>query len=126
MSVVVLGMEMPTGCADCETKYGFTINHEDGTTWCRVAKGYIGDKGTACPLRPLPEKHGRLVDANKAMNELKPCPFCGGTDLRLESFSGWGADVIICSDCLAVFSQMELTCSEDLIDAWNRRAGEDG
>ena len=65
MSVVVLGMEMPTGCADCETKYGFTRNHEDGTTWCRVAKGYIGDKRTVCPLRPLPKEHGRLVDVDK-------------------------------------------------------------
>ena len=56
---------------------------------------------------------------------LKPCPFCGGTDLHLESFSGWGADVIICYDCLATFSQQEITCEEDLIEAWNRRAKDD-
>lgn len=55
------------------------------------------------------------------MDKLKPCPFCGGTDLHLESFSGWGADVIVCYDCLATFSQQELTCEEDLIKAWNRR-----
>lgn len=53
--------------------------------------------------------------------ELKPCPFCGGNDLHIESFSGWGADVIICYDCLATFSQQEITCEEDLIGAWNRR-----
>ena len=58
------------------------------------------------------------------MKELKPCPFCGGTELNIESFSGWGGDVVICADCLCVFSQMELTCEKDLIDAWNRRAGE--
>ena len=45
---------------------------------------------------------------------LKPCPFCGGTDLHLESFSGWGADVIVCYDCLATFSQQEITCEDDL------------
>lgn len=43
-------------------------------------------------------------------------------DLHLESFSGWGADVIVCYDCLATFSQQEITCEEDLIRAWNRRA----
>ena len=52
---------------------------------------------------------------------LKPCPFCGGTDLHLESFSGWGADAIVCYDCLATFSQQEITCEDDLIEAWNRR-----
>ena len=56
------------------------------------------------------------------IGELKPCPFCGGTDLHLESFSGWGADVIVCYNCLATFSQQEITCEEDLIEAWNRRA----
>jgi len=30
--------------------------------------------------------------------ELKPCPFCGGKNLHIESFSGWGNDVIICYD----------------------------
>lgn len=54
--------------------------------------------------------------------KLEPCPFCGGTDLRLSSFSGWGNDVIICYDCLSIFSQQEITCEEDLIRAWNRRA----
>ena len=61
------------------------------------------------------------------MDKLKPCPFCGGADLHLKflNFSGWGADVIVCYDCLAIFSQQEITCEEDLIDAWNRRASDD-
>lgn len=58
------------------------------------------------------------------MDKLKPCPFCGGTDLHLESFSGWGNDVIVCYECLATFSQQEIICEEDLIEAWNRRADE--
>ena len=56
------------------------------------------------------------------MDELKPCPFCGEREeLHLKSFSGWGADVIVCYGCLATFSQQEITCEEDLIEAWNRR-----
>lgn len=54
--------------------------------------------------------------------DLLPCPFCGETDLHLESFSGFGADVVICRGCLATFSQQEITCEEDLIKAWNTRA----
>jgi Lar family restriction alleviation protein len=54
--------------------------------------------------------------------DLLPCPFCGETDLQLESFSGFGEDVVICRSCLATFSQQEITCKEDLIKAWNTRA----
>lgn len=57
-----------------------------------------------------------------SMSELKPCPFCSGKNLHIESFSGWGNDVIICYDCLSIFSQMEITCEDDLVDAWNKRA----
>ena len=60
------------------------------------------------------------------MDGLKPCPFCGSKDLKIESFSGWGADVIICNDCLSIFSQWEITCEEDLVRAWNRRRFDDG
>ena len=56
------------------------------------------------------------------MDKLKPCPFCGSTDLHIEYSSSWGADRIICYDCLATFSQQEITCENDLIEAWNRRA----
>ena len=55
------------------------------------------------------------------MEKLKPCPFCGGTDLHFRSVFAPDADIIVCYDCLTTFSQQELTCEEDLIKAWNRR-----
>lgn len=58
----------------------------------------------------------------KSKIDLLPCPFCGETDFHLESFSGFGTDVVICRGCLATFSQQEITCEEDLIKAWNTRA----
>ena len=64
-------------------------------------------------------------ERGEKMIELKPCPFCGGTDLHLEFFSGCEADAIVCYDCLATFSQQEITCEEDLIKAWNRRADDE-
>lgn len=59
------------------------------------------------------------------MTELKPCPFCGCTDLHFDVHIGNpDYDTIICYGCLATFTQQELTCKEDLINAWNRRAEE--
>lgn len=62
---------------------------------------------------------------------LKPCPFCGGTDLRLETYSiqpddYWGGSVR-CNDCDAEGGRPECWHDEhDVADevraAWNRRA----
>ena len=72
MSVIVMGMEMPEYCAECdaekwdENEYGDEFNHRCGFMY----KGYthkVRDNGRRedCPLRPLPEKHGRLIDADR-------------------------------------------------------------
>lgn len=62
MSVVVLGMEMPRDCWGCAMSFDFCCNIT-GRIW-------DPDPGQPlrpdwCPLRPLPEKHGRLVDADE-------------------------------------------------------------
>lgn len=72
MSVIVMGMEMPEYCAECdaekwdENEYGDEFNHRCGFMY----KGYthkVRDNGRRedCPLRPLPEKHGRLIDGDE-------------------------------------------------------------
>lgn len=53
MSIVVLGMDMPEYCGEC----GF----EPCTKWKNCEPMTRPDD---CPLRPLPEKHGRLIDAD--------------------------------------------------------------
>ena len=71
MSVVVIGMEMPKKCEDCEIEtcdenyYGDEFNHRCSLLY----KGYTSRCRNAgrpnwCPLRPLPEKHGRLIDVD--------------------------------------------------------------
>ena len=66
MSVIVKGMEMPRGCEDC------FIADQIGIGRCRILKTiWDPDPGQPlrpydCPLRPLPEKHGRLIDADEA------------------------------------------------------------
>lgn len=67
MSVIVKGMEMPRGCEDCSIADQIGI----GIGRCRISKGiWDPDPGQPlrphwCPLRPLPEKHGRLIDADE-------------------------------------------------------------
>ncbi len=50
------------------------------------------------------------------MSELKPCPFCGGSNL--EACSGAGG-YIICKDCDAYGPALSGAAAED---AWNKRA----
>ena len=58
------------------------------------------------------------------MAELKPCPFCGGTNIHIESWNDPTDEMgsyVCCYDCLASFWQQEACCQEDTIAAWNRR-----
>lgn len=75
MSVIVKGMEMPTKCCECDAEnydesfYGDEFNH----VCSFIYKGYtekIRDSGRRddCPLRPLPQKHGRLIDADRLID----------------------------------------------------------
>lgn len=65
MSVIVLGMEMPSGCQHC----GFS---DDESRYCKAAKEYIPmlSKPEFCPLRPMPEKHGRLIDGTSLLDQV--------------------------------------------------------
>ena len=53
------------------------------------------------------------------MNQLKPCPFCGGTDIQIKDEEKWS--YIWCGDCLSAFWQREACSVEDNVEAWNRR-----
>lgn len=59
MSVVVLGMEIPKSCESCGIPCELWIRHK------------VGQRYPDCPLRPLPEKHGRLIDADDYAAEMK-------------------------------------------------------
>lgn len=70
MSFIVKGAEMPKTCLDCPL-----ADVEQG--WCSNDMVTIIDFNelpAECPLVPLPDKHGRLVDADaivNAMNDMK-------------------------------------------------------
>ena len=62
VSVIVKGMAMPKNCQEC----GLYI---EGACYAKGYRDYRSIMDTAkpddCPLVELPEKHGRLVDADK-------------------------------------------------------------
>jgi len=65
MSVLIKGMKMPKKCLWCPLQYiGF----------CQVTKtdvnSDLGRRADDCPLVELPEKHGRLIDAEVAKEAL--------------------------------------------------------
>lgn len=62
MSIIIKGMEMPKNCQDCAL-------YIEGACYAKGYRDYRSIMDTAkpdgCPLVELPEKHGRLVDADK-------------------------------------------------------------
>ena len=88
MSVVVVGMEMPENCHVCVLCFGglcFAIPPEVDVM--------CPDEGRPvwCPLRPLPEKHGDLIDRNAMLEEAKRIsgPFTG------DGWDNWGVYALI-------------------------------
>ena len=65
--ILIRGMEMPATCWNCKLKVGFSAcglvtDHKDGGFFYRVHEGK--SRPDWCPLVPLPEGHGRLIDAD--------------------------------------------------------------
>lgn len=72
MSVVVKGMEIPESCRECPFENYYS---DTGKTVCMaslrvlaIGFGIISFDGrhSSCPIVALPDKHGRLVDADES------------------------------------------------------------
>ena len=71
MSVIVKGMEMPVNCFRCPLDSGVWKPEQGPFILCRYTKGKVDydDVPTdrrlpCCGLKEMPEKHGRLIDAD--------------------------------------------------------------
>ena len=69
MSVLIRGMKMPTCCFYCEMCYQDQDSEHCITSRCAAQehKEIFPDRSVRdddCPLTELPEKHGRLIDAD--------------------------------------------------------------
>ena len=58
-------------------------------------------------------------------NELKPCPFCGCTEINIYSYDpydGYQGNLSTWKiQCLRCSANMERSKKNDVIEAWNRR-----
>lgn len=77
MSVIVKGMEIPESCRECPFENYYS---DTGKTVCMaslrvlaIGFGIISFDGrhSSCPIVALPDKHGRLVDADATIKEIK-------------------------------------------------------
>ena len=71
MSVLIKGMKMPENCMDCKIKQYDELENYHVCPFSGVMCLSIG-RQDACPLVALPDKHGRLIDAEefkKALDE---------------------------------------------------------
>lgn len=74
MSVLIRGMTMPKNCCDCP------CFNEFGYHFCNLddeRRDVYYSKPEWCPLVELPEKHGRLIDADKMVKIWKGCAISG-------------------------------------------------
>ena len=86
MSVVVVGMEIPSIGCDCPlNSFGICIAKHGEPDDC------YEDRPNWCPLRPLPEKHGDLIDRNAILEEAKRIsgPITG------DGWDNWGVYALI-------------------------------
>lgn len=66
MSIVIKGMDKPKTCFNCPCK----MYDEVDSVYCAAIDGepYIDDEDNGvlpdCPISALPQKHGRLIDAD--------------------------------------------------------------
>lgn len=67
MSVIVLGIEMPESCLQCDffSGQGCKATRTLFPDWMNVAV-----RAKECPIRPLPEKHGGLIDQDKILQDV--------------------------------------------------------
>ena len=107
MSVIVKGMEMPRGCEDC------FIADQIGIGRCRILKTiWDPDPGQPlrpydCPLRPLPEKHGRLIEADSLKETLDYYIREAGWDEKTNRVLGWVKDEFIDAETTIVEAEGE-------------------
>lgn len=96
--LVIRGMEMPETCWNCKLKVGFSAcglvtDHKDGGFFYRVHEGK--SRPDWCPLLPLPEGHGRLVDAREVLEKADKAPWFDGDVAELGLLIGSEVTTIV-------------------------------
>lgn len=71
--ILIRGMEMPKSCYECVLTHSFfrdlNCANLDGMSGFVGPLPHTEDRHPDCPLLPLPEGHGRLIDADALMKK---------------------------------------------------------
>jgi len=113
--ILIRGMEMPKNCPHCgfaAIGYASPMS-SDYTLYCRAADkfkdcateilkdkpyeviSHYNDRPDWCPLVPLPEGHGRLVDAREVLEKADKAPWFDGDVSELGLLLGSEVTTII-------------------------------
>lgn len=74
MGILIKGMKMPENCCKCEWHESYGGDYD----WCHACRltgnmpieNAESKRSDECPLTELPEKHGRLVDADEFLKKM--------------------------------------------------------
>lgn len=100
MSVIVKGMEMPESCARCKLKYWMNANPycpviESNLEWNQYSSREWTGIDTRCQLGKLPEKYGRLIEADSLKETLDYYIREAGWGEKTNRVLGWVKDEFI-------------------------------
>lgn len=87
MSVFVKDIDVPSDCDGCW--------HPTCNLWLQTD---VGKRHKECPIRPMPEKHGRLIDVNDLKETLDYYIREAGWDEKTNRVLGWVKDEFIDSE----------------------------
>lgn len=59
----------------------------------------------------------------RKLENAKPCPFCGSSDITLRSEPFWNLFVVSCHHCYVQNRGYET--EEEAVEAWNKRTGDE-
>lgn len=104
MSVLVIGMDYPDNCLQCSFVRIVSGHYYCGCNANCMLGEYVGEhlegvgRHEGCPLVELPEKHGRLIDADAFKETLEYYIREAGWDERANQVLSWVKDEFIDSE----------------------------
>lgn len=84
MGVIVIGVDIPEDCDSCWLPGKYC------NLWLATD---VGERHRGCPLRPLPEKHGRLGDLDRLMKVYESHEFSSDMGDAMEILENWSTIV---------------------------------
>lgn len=74
MSILIKGIDMPKSCKECLFEQVHYVNNYSRRSYC-----VLGAEQEHCPLVEIPTPHGRLIDGDELISDLRiyESKYCG-------------------------------------------------